>query len=580
MKYATTESPADPLSAQRLLTSMKQVGLRTLRVVVYWNPDEPATIQERPFLDRSLPVIIASGIDVVFSVYAGVPDDPATTELDGKPLPLAFTVDTSARVQSFARYLRLLARTYPQVKKFVVLNEPNEGYFFAPQYQGTRNVSARSCIPTAGCGLRRAEVGRSGNHRGRSRNLQRRQRQHVDGACAVLDCARRRVQAERPHAADHGSPRLPPPRAGLTHFRATTSYRWPNVGPADHSRIKQAFWDAFAGTGQPTYAEGPVAKRLRGATAEAATTMDLYEVGMQVQIDPAHASLYTGAENVAVTDPETQAAVYSSLITRFACDPGVSALFFFLLFDQEDLDRFQSGFFYPDGTTRTNVTGVRAAIRRVASCSPPRAWRHTTRVIGAAASGPTEGDLPASRRSSVSPRRRRRRRSPMRASSGREPDCERSAGRRRRCARERRARRPWNRGAEAAAVHDEARQGQLRPAPRAVRGASSWVVRDRSPAARHDEPAPRQRVLSVRFQAGIAFANAGPSSSARSARARCADCGRQRARCLRARTRQCHDHRRPVRDDQLDGRDLHVRGEPCFGDDVRVSARRRQLPRL
>lgn len=97
-------------------------------MVVYFDPAQPGTIQEKDFLDRSVATAVAAGIDVVFSVYPRA--------------PRAFATGTQARIREFGAYLALLASTYPEVKRFIVLNEPNEGYFFAPQYRGRRNVSA------------------------------------------------------------------------------------------------------------------------------------------------------------------------------------------------------------------------------------------------------------------------------------------------------------------------------------------------------------------------------------------------------------------------------------------------------
>src|SRR4029453_9518350 len=44
------------------------------------------------------------------------------------------------------------------------------------------------------------------------------------------------------------------PRDSRT-FGEKTHFQWPNVGPADLNRLKQAVWDAFHGTAQPTFAE-------------------------------------------------------------------------------------------------------------------------------------------------------------------------------------------------------------------------------------------------------------------------------------------------------------------------------------
>ena len=44
--------------------------------------------------------------------------------------------------------------------------------------------------------------------------------------------------------------------AGKNNWALIKRRRWPNAGGADLDRIKQAFRDAFHGTGQPVFAEG------------------------------------------------------------------------------------------------------------------------------------------------------------------------------------------------------------------------------------------------------------------------------------------------------------------------------------
>ena len=88
-----------------------------------------------------------------------------------------------------------------------------------------------------------------------------------------------------------------------------TGYAWPNAGIPNLARIKQAVWDAFHGTAQPTFEEagmpdGPV-RTLK---------MRLNEVGWQVSIPPASRAAYYGVESVVTTDEGTQAAIYGNLI--------------------------------------------------------------------------------------------------------------------------------------------------------------------------------------------------------------------------------------------------------------------------
>src|SRR5207248_1604093 len=71
---------------------------------------------------------------------------------------------------------------------------------------------------------------------------------------------------------------------------------WPNAGVANLDRIKQAVWDAFHGTGQPTFESG--------------LGLVISEIGWQVGVAGPSASAYFGHEYVPVTDEATYAAAY------------------------------------------------------------------------------------------------------------------------------------------------------------------------------------------------------------------------------------------------------------------------------
>ena len=63
--------------------------------------------------------------------------------------------------------------------------------------------------------------------------------------------------------------------------------RWPRAGIVNLARIKQAFWDAFAGTGQPTVEQG---LKLR-----------IDEIGWQAVVPAARRDAYHGRETAAAT---------------------------------------------------------------------------------------------------------------------------------------------------------------------------------------------------------------------------------------------------------------------------------------
>jgi len=151
------------------------------------------------------------------------------------------------------------------------------------------------------------------------------------------------------------------------------SYAWPNAGVADLDRLKQAVWDAFHGTGQPTFEEG-----LR---------FNLDETGWQVEIPGANTPAYYGREVSAVTDEATQAANYAEMIRYLACDPSVRSVLIYRFMDDANLAQWQSGMIRADGTRRPSFGTVRDTVTQTGGmCSgQERVFRHETGVSGAAA---------------------------------------------------------------------------------------------------------------------------------------------------------------------------------------------------
>jgi hypothetical protein len=106
---------------------------------------------------------------------------------------------------------------------------------------------------------------------------------------------------------------------------------------------------------------------------------------VQVGVLDSLSAEYTNTENVPVATEARQAAAYPALLRFFACDPSVADVLLFLLIDQQDLRRFQSGLLRIDSSERPSFDTVRKAIGQLADCGVQRSWRHTERVAGARA---------------------------------------------------------------------------------------------------------------------------------------------------------------------------------------------------
>jgi hypothetical protein len=147
----------------------------------------------------------------------------------------------------------------------------------------------------------------------------------------------------------------------------TRGYAWPNAGMPNLDRIKQAFWDAFGGTRQPTFEDG--------------LKLYLDEIGWQV--DTGRVPGYWGSENVVAIDEATQSRFYGDLVRLAACDPSIAALNLFHLEDEPDRVGLQTGLLRRGGSRRPAFAAVKSAIAERGCRGRPVVWRHTTSVVGA-----------------------------------------------------------------------------------------------------------------------------------------------------------------------------------------------------
>jgi len=369
-----------PANSPAFFDTLAALGMRENRITITWDPAAPTPIERQQALDLYMPLASLRGIRVVFAVA------PARAD--------SITSNPAAPGQ-YAAFLAHLARTFPTVKDFVVGNEPNQPRFWQPQFRRGVAVSptayysllARSydalkavdpSITVIGVGL----SPRGNDQPNAGDNVSVSPVRFISGLGKAYRSSRRRAPI-MDELAFHPYPDRD--TDGLM-----KGYRWPNAGVPNLDRIKQAFWDAFRGTRQPTFGEG----RSRGRVA-----FRLDELGWQVGIPPASAGAYFGFESVRPTTESTQSGIYAQAIRYLACDASVRSVLFFLLRDEPDLERWQAGLIRADGSTRSSFESVRGEIARGnGRCSGQfRSWRHTTKVVGARLRFPKARVLPARR---------------------------------------------------------------------------------------------------------------------------------------------------------------------------------------
>ncbi|HET7044780.1 MAG TPA: D-glucuronyl C5-epimerase family protein [Gaiellaceae bacterium] len=315
---------ADPGAAATQLGLATGAGLRAVRVAVPWNagrtaPDPNALAAYTVTAQQAA----LAGVRLYFEVYPASPD--------------AVPRDDAGRAQ-FAGYLRALALALPQVRDFVVGSQVNNSSFWpqdtgaaasyvallAASYDALKGVDP--LIQVIGGAL--SSQGTPGTYvlaMGRAYRTSGR-------AAPIMDAF-----AIQPS----GSSSSEPP--GAVHAKGP-------IGIGDYARLVANL------------------KRAFGGGAQAGSTLPIVYDGYGVQsaIPPEKASLYTGSETDAV-DETAQGQAYATALQLASCQPNVSALLFQHVVDERDLAGTQSGLYYADGTPKTSLATVGAAIAALGS---------------------------------------------------------------------------------------------------------------------------------------------------------------------------------------------------------------------
>jgi hypothetical protein len=349
---------------------MKNVGLTENRITLLWDSAHPTEIDNQDEVSSALDRATADGVKVTLALY---------------PEKAKSLTDSSSNQAKFVAWTALVARAFPQVKDVIVGNEPNKSRFWQPQflangkgaacaayepvlaasYDALKAVDRSITVLGIGLGPRGTDNPRAPG------NLS------ISPVRCIRDIGRAYRRSRRKKPIMDALSYHPYPNASTD--KLETGYAWPNAGISNLDRIKQAVWDAFNGTAQPTF---PEAGMPRGPVRT--LKLRLNEVGWQVAIPPASREAYFGKESVVTTDEGTQAAIYGNLIPLLACDLSVESVLFFNLVDEANLDRWQSGLMRADWTRRPSYGIVKGAIAAGQTRCAGRvvAWRHDYRPVG------------------------------------------------------------------------------------------------------------------------------------------------------------------------------------------------------
>ena len=356
---------------ERAFPPARDLGVRAVRVTLQWEPGQtnlpPARIAE---LDRV--VAGAAGMRIVLAVYASA----------ASRVPL----NDTARGQ-FCEYARNALDRYQGINDVVIGNEPNLQAFWNPQF----NADGTSAAPAAYGALlarcydvlheARPEVNVLGPATS-SRGFD-----DPKGTSVIshspLNFIRKLGEAYRASGRDRQlfdtlAQHMHGVTPGERPWRAHPGTR---ISQGDWDKLMQAHAEAFQGTAQPIPGE---------CGAHRCVAIWYLEAGFQTVVDSTKASLYQNAENVpsvpdfAGGEPDfpppsadstapDQATQLVDAIRLAYCQPYVAAFFNFLLRDEIDLRRWQSGVLWVDWTPKDSYPAFRQAIAeahgRAVDCS-------------------------------------------------------------------------------------------------------------------------------------------------------------------------------------------------------------------
>ncbi len=321
----------------------KLVGFNAIRLTETWTTGQRSLgPQDQLTLGNAIQAAQFSGIRVILSIY---------------PYGSSVTPLTDQARADFAAFVVDVATRYPLVHDFIIGNEPNLNRFWLPQFNPDGSDAAapayEQLLATAYDALKALRphstiYGGALAPRGIDRPGSGRDTHSPTAFIADLGAAYRASGRQGPIMdafAFHPYPESSSIGPNFPHPNSTS------IGLADYPKLVSLLGAAFDGTAQ-----------------HGSSLPILYdEFGIESQIPPAKAALYTGTEPATTkpVDEATQGAMYTQALQMTFCQPTVLGVLLFHVQDEPALAAWQSGEFYVDGTPKTSLPVVRAAVSTV-----------------------------------------------------------------------------------------------------------------------------------------------------------------------------------------------------------------------
>ena len=330
----------DPVAAKAQMDLLKLAGLRAIRMTQEWAPGD--TEPSGPGFDELKNAVAAAQLDGVKVVLSVTNHGSRTTPLSDQDQA------------DFATYAANVARALPSVRDIVIGNEPNLNRYWLPQFgldgsdlaaPAYESLLAKTYDALKAVSPKITVLGGAVSPRGIDRPNTGRDTHSPTAFITDMGAAYKASGRTTPIMDElafhpYGDNSSQPPSA--THPNSTS------IGVADYPKLVGLLGQAFDGTAQ-----------------QGSTLPIVYdEYGVETQIPAAKSTFYTGREPTTTkpVDPGTQGSYYAQAIGLAFCQPNVRGIFLFHSVDETDLDRWQSGLFYADGTPKASLGPTRAAV--------------------------------------------------------------------------------------------------------------------------------------------------------------------------------------------------------------------------